>query len=140
MLAACLISTMNRLSTATRAKILHLLVEGASLRSISRLTETSINTVTRLLVDAGNACAEYHDQAVRNVRSKRVQVDEIWTNHLQRQPTRRGSDRRQPKALFAGHAAPLKRSKRTASRSRSGRSLARFGRWMRYNRKLCMRV
>ena len=50
-----------------------------SLRATARITDTSINTVTRLLVDAGNACAEYHDQAVRHVRSKRVQVDEIWT-------------------------------------------------------------
>ena len=70
--------TMNRLSTSKRATILTLLVEGVSLRACARITDTSINTVSRLLVDAGNACAEYHDQAVRNVRSKRVQVDEIW--------------------------------------------------------------
>ena len=48
------------------------------MRSISRLTGVSINTVTKLLVDAGNACADYHDQVVRNVPSRRVQVDEIW--------------------------------------------------------------
>ena len=71
--------TMNRLSVAKRTTILNLLVEGVSLRATASITKTSINTVTRLLVDAGNACAEYHDQAVRNVRSKRVQVDEIWT-------------------------------------------------------------
>ena len=70
---------MNRLSVSKRATILNLLVEGVSLRATASITKTSINTVTRLLVDAGNACAEYHDQAVRNVRSKRVQVDEIWT-------------------------------------------------------------
>ena len=35
--------------------------------------------MTRLLVDAGNACTEYHDQAIRRVRSKHIQVDEIWT-------------------------------------------------------------
>ena len=70
---------MNRLGRAQRAKILTLLVEGVSLRATARITDTSINTVTRLLVDAGNACAEHHDQAVRNVRAKRVQVDEIWT-------------------------------------------------------------
>ena len=71
--------TMNRLSSSKRATILNLLVEGVSLRTTARITDTSINTVTRLLVDAGNACAEYHDTAVRNVRAKRVQVDEIWT-------------------------------------------------------------
>ena len=62
-----------------RAQILHLLVEGSSIRSISRVTGASINTITKLLVDAGNACAAHHDEAVRNVRAKRVQVDEIWS-------------------------------------------------------------
>ena len=71
--------TINRLSRSKRATILNLLVEGVSLRATARITDTSINTITRLLVDAGNACAEYHDQAVRHVRATRVQVDEIWT-------------------------------------------------------------
>ncbi len=70
---------MNRLQRTDRARILHLLVEGASIRSISRLTGASINTVSKLLVDAGNACAAHHDAAVRNVAAKRVQVDEIWS-------------------------------------------------------------
>lgn len=48
------------------------------MRSISRVVGVSINTVTKLLVDAGRACAEYHDQMVRGVRARRVQVDEIW--------------------------------------------------------------
>ena len=69
---------MNRLSTARRAQILKLLVEGSSLRSISRVTGASINTVTKLLVDAGEACVEFHNETVRNVKSERVQVDEIW--------------------------------------------------------------
>ena len=69
---------MNRLSTAKRATILSMLVEGSSLRSISRITGASINTVTKLLVAAGEACIAYHDQHVRNVHAKRVQVDEIW--------------------------------------------------------------
>ena len=48
------------------------------MRSISRITGVSINTVTKLLVDAGEVCAAYHDAAVRNVPSKLVQCDEIW--------------------------------------------------------------
>lgn len=55
-----------------------MLVEGSSLRSISRVTDTAINTVTKLLVDAGKTCIDYHDQHVRGVRSERIQVDEIW--------------------------------------------------------------
>ena len=49
-----------------------------SLRAIVRATDASINTISRLLVQAGEACAAYHDATVRDVSSKRVQVDEIW--------------------------------------------------------------
>jgi IS1 family transposase len=70
--------SMNRLSSADRAAILGMLVEGNSLRATSRLADVSINTVTKLLVDLGAACAEYHDGHVRNVRSQRIQCDEIW--------------------------------------------------------------
>src|SRR5580704_1439120 len=73
------ISGMNRLPLEKRVQILNLLCEGSSMRSISRVTETSINTVTKLLIDAGRACAEFHDGAVRNVKAERVQCDEIWS-------------------------------------------------------------
>ena len=70
---------MNRLTVAQRAKILAMLCEGASMRSVSRLADVSINTVAKLLVDAGRFCAGFHDAKVRNVKAKRVQVDEIWS-------------------------------------------------------------
>lgn len=70
---------MNKLSTDDRARILHLLCEGSSIRAITRLTGASKNTVAKLLVDAGKACAAYHDANVRNVKSSRIQVDEIWS-------------------------------------------------------------
>ena len=69
----------NVLDTQMRAQILSMLVEGMYMRSVSRITGTSINTVSKLLVDAGNACAEYHDKTVRGVKSERVQCDEIWS-------------------------------------------------------------
>lgn len=69
---------MNKLSSAARAQILHLLCEGSSVRAITRITGASKNTVIKLMIDAGRACAAYHDEHVRNVPSKRVQVDEIW--------------------------------------------------------------
>jgi IS1 family transposase len=69
---------MNRLPLEKRTRILGLLVEGNSLRATSRLADVSINTVTKLLVDLGVACAEYHDAHVRNVRAQRIQCDEIW--------------------------------------------------------------
>jgi IS1 family transposase len=70
---------MNKLTSAERAKILHLLCEGNSIPAITRLTGVSKITVTKLLVDAGKACEAYHNENVRNVTSKRIQADEIWS-------------------------------------------------------------
>lgn len=70
---------MNKLPHAKRAQVLAMLVEGSSMRSISRVAGVSINTVTKLLVEAGEACLALHDELVRGVRSKRVQCDEIWS-------------------------------------------------------------
>lgn len=70
---------MNKLSIEKRAMILTLLVEGSSMRSTSRITDVSINTVTKLLIDAGTVCAEYQNEHLVNIKSKRVQCDEIWS-------------------------------------------------------------
>ena len=70
---------MRKLASSERARILHLLCEGNSIRAITRLTGASKNTVAKLLVDAGKACAAYHDHYVRDVRASRIQVDEIWS-------------------------------------------------------------
>ena len=70
---------MNKLPLQTRITILNMLVEGSSMRSISRITGVSINTVTKLLEDAGKACAAYHDANVRTVKARNVQCDEIWS-------------------------------------------------------------
>ncbi len=70
---------MNKLPLERRTQILQMLCEGSSMRSIARIVGVSINTVTKLLEDAGNACAAHHDKAVRNLKSARVQCDEIWS-------------------------------------------------------------
>src|SRR5208282_4510140 len=62
----------------TRAQIIHLLCEGSSIRAVTRLTGASKNTVTKLVVDAGHACTAYQDRVLRNLPTRRVQVDEIW--------------------------------------------------------------
>jgi IS1 family transposase len=69
---------MNRLPRDKRIQILHLLCEGCSIRSISRVTGASKKTITRLLLDGGRAAAAYQDQAFRNLPCRRLQVDEIW--------------------------------------------------------------
>ena len=70
---------MNKLDREARARILHLLCEGNSIRAVTRLTGASKNTVIKLMIDAGKACAAYHDEHVRNLKTRRVQVDEIWS-------------------------------------------------------------
>jgi IS1 family transposase len=70
---------MNKLPLAKRVQILSMLVEGSSMRSISRVADVSPNTVAKLLIEAGNACGAFHYETVRNVHAKRVQCDEIWS-------------------------------------------------------------
>jgi IS1 family transposase len=69
---------MNKLDPQARARILHLLCEGMSIRAITRTIGTSKTTVSKLVVDAGMAAAWYQDRVFRNLTCKRIQVDEIW--------------------------------------------------------------
>ena len=70
---------MNKLDTKTRTLILRCLVEGMSIRSTARTADVSKNTVMKLMVDAGRACAAYQDQALRDLPCRRIQVDEVWS-------------------------------------------------------------
>lgn len=70
---------MNKLPLAKRVQILSLLCEGSSMRSISRVCDVSINTVSKLLDEAGRAALAFHDENVRGLQSQRVQCDEIWS-------------------------------------------------------------
>ena len=70
---------MNKLDREARSRILHLLCEGSSIRAVTRLTGVSKNTVIKLMVEAGQACADYHDKHVRNIKASRIQCDEIWS-------------------------------------------------------------
>lgn len=69
---------MNRLSTERRAQIVAALVEGNSIRATCRMTGAAKNTVTKLLVELGEACSAYQDETLRNLTTERVQCDEIW--------------------------------------------------------------
>ncbi|MHA7871944.1 MAG: IS1 family transposase [Hyphococcus sp.] len=82
---------MNKLPLDKRVQILSMLCEGSSMRSISRITGVSINTVSKLLVDAGKACAAFHDAAVRNVKAERIQCDEIWSFTYAKQKNVKGA-------------------------------------------------
>ena len=66
-------NSTNRLPLNRRAEIVGLLCEGNGLRATSRLADVSINTVTKLLVDVGEACEQYQDRTLRNLECRRVQ-------------------------------------------------------------------
>jgi IS1 family transposase len=70
--------SMNRLSTEKRAQIIGCLVEGNSIRATVRMTGAAKNTVTKLLVDLGEACADYQDRTLRDLPCSTLEVDEIW--------------------------------------------------------------
>lgn len=70
---------MNKLPFAKRAQILHMMVEGVSVRGIARLADVSPVTVLRQLELAGKACTKFHDATVRNVKARRIECDEIWS-------------------------------------------------------------
>jgi hypothetical protein len=58
--------------------VISCLVEGCSIRSTVRITGVAKKTVSRLLVGVGNVAAEYQDRVLRNLTTRRVQVDELW--------------------------------------------------------------
>jgi IS1 family transposase len=70
---------MNRLSTERRAAILGMLGEGNSLRATTRMAGVSINTVSKLLADIGEACTVYQDAHFQNLPCTTIQCDEIWS-------------------------------------------------------------
>ena len=112
---------MNRLSTEKRAQIVSALVEGVSIRATARMVGCSKNTVTKLLVELGQACAEYQDAALRELPCKRLQVDEIWSFVYAKQrnvpASKRGS-------LVSGTCGPSLPSAPIPSSSRRGLSVA----------------
>lgn len=70
---------MNRLSNRERAQIIRALVEGNSIRATVRMTGFAKNTITKLLIDLGNACARYQFNHLQNLPATRIECDEIWS-------------------------------------------------------------
>ena len=73
-----IIIDMNNLPIERQMQVISALVEGNSIRSTVRMTGVAKDTVLKLLVRIGQACAEYQDKALRNLSCKRIQCDEIW--------------------------------------------------------------
>jgi len=71
--------SINRLPNQKRAEVIRCIVEGNSIRSTVRITGVAKNTIARLLLEVGNLCASYEDRELRNIKSKHIQCDEIWS-------------------------------------------------------------
>ena len=69
---------MNALPRHKKVLILKCLTEGMSIRAVARIADVSRNTVTKLVIDAGKACADYQDRTLRGLACRHVQVDEAW--------------------------------------------------------------
>ena len=70
---------MNTLSVEKRVAVISALVEGTSIRSVERMTGVHRDTIMRLLISVGDRCAWLLNEKMRHVRSRLLQVDEIWT-------------------------------------------------------------
>jgi len=70
---------MNRTPLARRTQIISALVEGNSIRSTERMTNTHRDTIMRLMVEVGTGCASLANDQMRDLSCQRLQVDEIWS-------------------------------------------------------------
>jgi transposase-like protein len=72
-------NSMNKLDSKSREQVIGCLIEGCSIRATVRMTGVAKKTVMRVLVEVGEVCADYQDRVFHNLRSRRLQVDEVWT-------------------------------------------------------------
>jgi hypothetical protein len=70
---------MNRTPLARRTQIINCLVEGNSIRSTERMTDTHRDTIMRLMIEVGTGCAKVADEQMRDLNCRRIQCDEIWS-------------------------------------------------------------
>jgi transposase-like protein/IS1 family transposase len=72
--------------------ILHLLVEGNSIRSTARIADVEKRTVINLMLTAGEHCEKLLESHIRNVKVADVQCDEIWTYVAKKEAHKRPSE------------------------------------------------
>jgi IS1 family transposase len=68
----------NELKSETKAQVVSMLCEGNSIRSVERMTGIHRDTIMRLGVRVGTACAKIQDEKMRGLGCKQIEVDEIW--------------------------------------------------------------
>jgi transposase-like protein/IS1 family transposase len=76
----------------TAARVVSLMMEGASVRSISRLLDIHKGTVLALLTTIGKNCRSVFDAKVRGIHPRMVQADELWSFVHSKEKHRRSDD------------------------------------------------
>ena len=69
---------MNKLNTAERVRVIRTLVEGNSINSTVRMTGIAKTTILRLMTQFVEVCQTLHDERVKGLTSRRIQMDEVW--------------------------------------------------------------
>jgi IS1 family transposase len=69
---------MNTLSRDQQIQVIAALTEGASIRSVERLTGIHRDTIMRLGARVGRGCAELHYRQMVGLRVGRIEIDELW--------------------------------------------------------------
>jgi len=87
---------MQKLTIQQRASILRSLVEGNSARATVRMTGISLPTVLDYMVKAGQALHAYHNETVRGLECREIQLDEIWSFVGCRENTKKRAEGRHP--------------------------------------------
>jgi IS1 family transposase len=70
---------MNKLSHADRAQVVRCLVDGNSIRATVRITDVAKNTIAKLVVELGRACAAFQNKTLVGLKTTRIEADETWS-------------------------------------------------------------
>jgi IS1 family transposase len=68
----------NNLKIEKKVDVIAMLAEGSSIRAVERITGVNQNTIMSLGKRVGEACAKIHDEKMRGLTSRQIEVDEIW--------------------------------------------------------------
>jgi IS1 family transposase len=69
---------MNILKPDRKLAILSGLTEGCSVRSVSRMTGSHIETILKLIVESGAKAQAMLDEKMRGIQAEAIECDELW--------------------------------------------------------------
>ena len=77
-----------RIDLDAAAQVLHLLLEGMSIRACERITGMNRDTICSLILVAGESVERFMLENIKDVEAKEIQLDEIWDFALMKSRTK----------------------------------------------------